>query len=154
MTNTHHDSDRDHTSPGETSGGMTPQIDDEKLSIAEWSTLAVSAAILVGIVGLITWLAFRGDELPPTIIVEASIQDTRQDESGYYVPITIRNDGDVTVADAIIQGELDTGSGQPQSAEVTVSFLAAHEEVAATLVFRDDPSTGELTTGVTSFREP
>jgi uncharacterized protein (TIGR02588 family) len=123
-------------------------------SAAEWTTLAISAAVLVGIVGLIIWLAYRGDDLPPTITVEADLQSVREDPTGYYVPITIRNEGDETVQDAIISGELDTGSGKPESAEVTISFLAADEEVAATLVFRSDPSTGELSAAVTSYKEP
>jgi uncharacterized protein (TIGR02588 family) len=123
-------------------------------SAAEWTTLAISAAVLVGIVGLILWLAYRTDDLPPTITVEANLEQIREESSGYYVPITIRNDGDATVQDAIISGELDTGSGQPESAEVTISFLASHEEVSATLVFRSDPTTGDFSAAVTSYKEP
>lgn len=121
---------------------------------AEWTTLAISTGILIGVVGLIIWLAIRGTDQPPAIIVEPNFQDVRAEESGYYLPITIRNDGDATVQDAIVRGELDTGSGQPEDAEVTVDFLASGEEVYATFVFRSDPSSGELTAGVTSYKVP
>jgi uncharacterized protein (TIGR02588 family) len=130
------------------------QFNDNERSIAEWTTLAISAAILVGVVGLITWLSFRGDDRPPVIIVEPNLESVREDDSGYYVPVVIRNEGDETVEDAVVQGELDTGSGQPESVEITISFLAAGEEVNGTLIFRDDPASGELTTGVSSYKEP
>jgi uncharacterized protein (TIGR02588 family) len=127
---------------------------DEGRSMAEWITLGISAAILISIVGVLTWLSFSGAEEPPLIVVEPNLEGVREDDSGFYLPVVIRNTGDTTVADAIVQAELDTGSGQPQTAEITVDFLDGGEELAGTFVFRDDPASGELTTGVTSYKEP
>ena len=123
-------------------------------SIAEWITLAISAAILLSIVGVLTWLSFRGVQHPPIIVVEPSLEQVRQDDSGYYLPVVIRNTGDTTVEEAIVQAELDTGSGQPETAEITIDFLDGGEQAAGTFVFREDPASGELTTGVTSYQEP
>jgi uncharacterized protein (TIGR02588 family) len=138
------------TNPGSGRG----QENDKSRSIAEWTTLAISAAILVGIVGMITWLSFRGAERPPMIVVEPDLQAVRHDDSGYYVPVVIRNDGDATVEEALVQGELDTGSGEPETVQITISFLAGGEKAQGTFVFRDDPASGELTTGVLSYQEP
>lgn len=123
-------------------------------SIAEWTTLAISAVILVALIGGITWLYFRGTERPATIVVEPQMDQLRAEDSGYYLPVLIRNTGDTTAASAVVQGELDTGSGQPETAEITIDFLDGDEEVAGTLVFRSDPTSGELTVGVASFQEP
>lgn len=123
-------------------------------STVEWITLGISGAVLLAILGTITWLSFRGPETPPVITVEPNMEQLRRDESGFYLPVVISNTGDTTVADAIVQAELDTGSGQPETAEVTVDFLDGSETVAATFVFREDPASGELTTGVTSYKEP
>lgn len=123
-------------------------------STAEWITLGISAAILISIVGALTWLSFRGAENPPLIVVEPNLERVREDDSGYYLPFTIRNTGDTTVADAIVQAELDTGTGQPETAEITIDFLDGGEEAAGTFVFRDDPASGDLTIGVTSYKEP
>lgn len=123
-------------------------------SIAEWTTLAISTAILVSIIGAITWLSFVGSEHPARIVVEPHIDRMREEETGYYVPVTVRNEGDTTVSDAIIQGELDTGVGQPETVDITISFLAGGEQINGTMVFQSDPTQGELTTGVTSYMEP
>lgn len=123
-------------------------------SIAEWTTLAISAVILVALVGGLTWLYFRGTERPATVVVEPQMDQLREEDSGYYLPVIIHNTGDTTAANAVVQGELDTGSGQPETAEITIDFLDGDEEVAGTFVFRSDPRSGELTVGVTSFEEP
>jgi uncharacterized protein (TIGR02588 family) len=154
MTNQNNDAAPDESRRGETSGQMTPRTDDKSLTIAEWTTLAISAAILVGIVGMITWLSFRGDEHPPMVTVEANLEDVRQEDSGYYLPIVIRNEGDDTIEDATVRGELDSGSGQAETVDLTVTFLSGGEEVRGTVVFQDDPTEGELTLAVTSYKEP
>jgi uncharacterized protein (TIGR02588 family) len=138
----------------ETSGQQTERTDDKGRSVAEWTTFAISLVILIGIVGMITWLSFRGEERPPIITVEVQMEQVRQEESGYYVPVLIRNEGDGTVEDAVVQGELDTGQGQPESVDLTVTFLAGGEEVQGTMVFQEDPAQGELTTGIASYKEP
>lgn len=131
-----------------------PGNDTAGRSIAEWTTLAISTAILLAIVGAITWLSFRGPERPPVIVIEPNLEQVREDDSGWYLPVIIRNEGDSSVEDAIVRGELDTGFGQPETAEITIGFLDGGEEVAGTFVFREDPASGELTTGVTSYKEP
>lgn len=140
----HHDNN-EHGRDGSSSDGRT---------MAEWITLGISAVILLSIVGILTWLSFRGPEMPPIIVVEPSMDQVREDDSGYYLPVVIRNTGDTTVADAVVQAELDTGSGQPETAEITIDFLDGDEIAAGTFVFREDPASGELTTGVTSYKEP
>jgi uncharacterized protein (TIGR02588 family) len=138
----------------ETSGQQTERTRDKGRSIAEWTTFAISLVILIGIVGLITWLSFRGEERPPIITVEAQLEQVRREEGGYYLPVLIRNEGDSTVEDAMIQGELVTGEGQPETVDLTITYLAAGEEVQGTMVFQEDPTQGELTTGVTSYKLP
>jgi uncharacterized protein (TIGR02588 family) len=123
-------------------------------SVAEWTTLGISIAILVTIVGLVTYLYVGGGERPPVIVVETQVQELRQDEGGYYLPVTIRNEGDATVENVQVGAELDTGSGQPETTQITVAFLAGGEQVEGTFVFEHDPLQGELTTQVTSFQEP
>lgn len=130
------------------------EADSGSRTIAEWITLGISATILLAIVVILTWLSFRGAEHPPVIVVEPNMEQIREDDSGYYLPVIIRNTGDTTVADAIVQAELETGSGQPETAEITIDFLDGGEMAAGAFVFREDPSSGELTTGVTSYKEP
>lgn len=126
----------------------------EGRTVAEWTTLAISIAILLGIVGLITWLYQRGAEELPLIVAEAKLDRLRQEESGYYLPVEVVNEGDKTVEDVVIEAELDTGSGEPATAEIIVGFLAGGERVEGVFVFDEDPSSGELTVRAVSYLDP
>lgn len=123
-------------------------------SIAEWTTLGISIVIVLVVVGVITSLYAGGDAQPPVISVEPRLGAVRQDTGGYYLPVDVTNTGDQTAQDVQIEGELDAGSGAPEMAEFTITFLAGGEQVQATLVFQSDPEQGQLTTRVTSFQDP
>jgi uncharacterized protein (TIGR02588 family) len=123
-------------------------------SIAEWTTLGISIAIVAAILGLITFLYYRGTEEAPRIEASANLEGLRHEQSGYYLPVEVTNEGDQTVEDVIVEAELDTGEGQPQTAEITVMFLAGGERATGTFVFEDDPSQGDLTVHATSYKNP
>lgn len=138
---------------GEDNGG-TRRVNDKQRSIAEWTTLAMSVLIVAGMIAAVSWLNFRGNEEPPVVVVEPHLDAIREDESGYYLPVTITNNGDTTVAEAMVLGELDSGEGEPETAEITIPFLAGGESVGGAFVFRSNPAEGELTTGATSYTDP
>jgi uncharacterized protein (TIGR02588 family) len=128
--------------------------DQERRAPAELLTLALSVAIIAVVLTLVLWLYLRGDDEPPRIVVSTLLDDVREDEGSWYLPIEVRNDGDRTVANARIEAELDVGEPNPQVAEVTVDYLAGGERVRATLIFTSDPSTGTLTARATSYSDP
>ena len=134
--------------------GQTEHTDDPQRSIAEWTTLAISVAILVGILGLISWLHFNGDNQPPIVTVEPRLDQVRQEESGYYLPVVVRNEGGATIEDVQVQAELDSGSGSPETADFTITFLVGGERVNGTFIFQNDPSQGDLTTAAGSYKLP
>ncbi len=110
--------------------------------------------VLLAVVGMVTYLHVNEGDHPPIIVVEARLDETRQDADAFYVPVEVRNQGDRTAGDVQVQAELDTGSGAPVTAEFTVTFLAGGEEVDGVFVFAEDPTQGSLTVEATSFREP
>lgn len=134
--------------------GQTRHTDDKQRSIAEWTTLTISVAILIGILGLVSWLHFSGSDRPAVITVDPQFEQIRQEESGYYLPVIVRNVGNVTVEDVQIQAELDSGSGEPETADFLITFLVSDEEVQGTFIFQNDPSQGELTTEAGSYKLP
>jgi len=135
-------------------GDQTRHTNNKQRSIAEWTTLTISVAILVGILGLVSWLHFSDSDRPAVITVEAQIDQIRQEESGYYLPVIVRNEGNITVEDVQVQAELDSGSGEPETADFLITFLVGDEEVHGTFIFQNDPSQGELTTAAGSFKFP
>jgi uncharacterized protein (TIGR02588 family) len=121
---------------------------------AELITLAVSIAIVLGIVGLIAWLNLRGSEEPVSIIVKPLVEERWEADSEYYLPVEILNDGDATVEDVQIEAELILGDDPPVTAQLSVPFLAGGERARGTFVFGEDPAQAELTVRATSYKEP
>lgn len=133
---------------------MSESHNQEQSTTAERITLSISLVILVGILAVAVWSNMKTGDAPPDIVVEADIENVRETDSGFYVPITITNNGGMTAQNAIVAGELDLGDGQPETAEITISFLAGGEEEAAEMVFSAHPDEGEFTVGPSSYSQP
>ena len=129
-------------------------VDDDTLSIAEWVTLGISLAIVIAVLGVTTWLALRGDVDPATFDVSARTEQVRQHDDAWYLPSDVHNVGDDTAADVVVRAELDTGIGEPESVEFTVTFLSGGDRTSGTAVFGHDPRAGDLRVAVVSFSEP
>jgi uncharacterized protein (TIGR02588 family) len=121
-------------------------------SVAEWTTLVIGAVLILALVGLVTYLYVSGDNRPPVVEATPLALEIRREEGAYYVPIEVTNQGGETAQDVLIQAELSTGEGAPEVTEFTVDFLAGGESAEGTVVFSTDPSAGELTVSVASFR--
>ena len=146
-----------HRGPDRKNGDNIPATESQpgtSRSAAEWTTLSVSLAILLGIFGVISYLHFQGEEQPARIATESKLENVRYDGDVYYLPVEVTNTGDLTVEDVVVQAELDTGSGSPVSAEFTVTFLAGGERAKGTFIFKDDPRQGNLTIQAVSYKEP
>jgi uncharacterized protein (TIGR02588 family) len=121
---------------------------------AERVTLLISLMILTAIFTLAVWANVRTGDAPPLIVVEAQLNDVRETDTGFYVPITITNTGGLTAQGVTVTGELDTGDGQPEMAEVVITFLAGGEAESAELIFSTHPNDGEFSLGATSYLLP
>lgn len=121
---------------------------------AERVTLVISILILVAIVSLAFWANYKVSEDPPLVSAEPHLDQVRTTPHGFYVPITITNTGGRTAQDVVITGELVTGEGEPETGDVTISFLAGGESEHAELIFSTNPADGELTVRATSYLEP
>lgn len=64
------------------------------------------------------------------------------------------NTGGLTAQDVVITGELVIGEGEPETAEITITFLSGSEAEEGQLIFSENPNDGELKVGPTSFLSP
>lgn len=127
---------------------------DSKHTTAERVTLAISVLVLAAVMGLTAYSQIATGEEPPTINVEVDLDGVRETDHGYYVPIAITNDGGLTAQDVMVTGELVLGEEEPETAEVTIDFLAGGESEQAELVFSAHPDEGEFTVAPTSYLVP
>ena len=146
--------DRDQGQVDAVGGEDTDASRSDGRSIAEWTTLGISLAILLTVVGLVTYLYVRNDDQPATITVSTSLDEIRQDGGIYYLPVDVMNEGDETAEAVQIQAELDTGSGVPETAQLSIQFLAGGEKVQGTIIFSNNPEQGELSIRPVSYNKP
>ncbi len=123
-------------------------------TMAEWTTLGISLAILALVFATIAWLWTQDDSEPVTLEVTPVNESIRHEGDTWYLPLEVVNSGDATAEDVVIEASLDTGEGEPETAEITFTFLASGETARGTAVFTSDPSSGELTIRPVSFKDP
>jgi len=121
-------------------------------TVAEWTTLAISIALILGLVALVTYVSLTGGSNPPIVEARPLDAEVRHEGESYYLPVEVTNRGGRTAEEVLIQAELVGGDGAPETAELTIDFLAGGETAEGTVVFTADPLSGELTIGVASFQ--
>ena len=134
--------------------GHTKETRDRERAVAEWTSFAISTAILLGVVGFLTYRHFTGEDTPPMVEVQTQMEGVRQVGGRFYLPIEVANRGAETAQDVLIRVELRTGSEEPEEAELQFTFLAGGATERGTAIFRRDPRQGELSAEVMSYLEP
>jgi uncharacterized protein (TIGR02588 family) len=121
---------------------------------AEWTTLGISTAIVLALVGLVLYEDVAGGKQPPVIEVHPRLEAVRHEAGTYYLPVEIRNRGDTAAEDVRVHIALTTDRNQRQSSELRTDFLAGGASIRGVVAFQEDPSRGSLTIDGLSFLEP
>ena len=121
-------------------------------SVAEWTTLAISIVLILGLLALVTYVSITGGNEPPAIEARSLPAEIRHEGEAYYLPGAVTNRGGRPAQEVLIKAELVAGDGSAEETEFTLDFLAGGETREGTAVFATDPSTGELTIDVASFQ--
>ena len=117
---------------------------------AEWTTFAISVAILLVVIAAIAVEAMREDENAQPV---ASVERTERVGDQFQVFVTVENRGDKAAAAVQVTASLEV-DGETAEADQTVDFLAGDDEAELVFVFDGDPDDGELTVEVASFGVP
>ncbi len=119
---------------------------------AEWITFALSALIVVGLVGLVLLSWVTQSHEPPILSVQTKAMRVR--EGQFYIPFTVENTGGDTAEAVQIVGELRQGEQIIESGEQQIDFLASHEQQSGAFVFTQNPQMGRLSLRVASYQLP
>lgn len=117
-------------------------------SVAEWTTLAGSCAVLFLVISLIVF-QMRG-ELEPPAPVAALTGEVRVVDGRHHVGVEVENNGDLTAANVQVSAELIVGETEI-SADQTILFLVGGETADVVFVFDLDPAVGELSVTVGAY---
>ncbi|MBI4780225.1 MAG: hypothetical protein HY785_02765 [Oscillatoriophycideae cyanobacterium NC_groundwater_1537_Pr4_S-0.65um_50_18] len=124
-------------------GGSNPRTKAERVS------LAISIALLAGVIGIVLALWFSSSNEPARFHVSQGV--VRNETGLYYLPITVTNAGSETGAEVTVEGKLKK-AGDPEIASTTFDFVPGRSSVEGILVFSQEPTAAEVY--VTSYQQP
>lgn len=116
---------------------------------AEWFSLGISLTLLSAVIATVASLWLNPSLKPAAFTVEPGKVRTTNDH--YYLPVTIKNEGDATAAEVTVEGMLDTTSPE-EVATTTFDFVPARSEAEGVLIFSQEPSAAIVR--VISYQEP
>jgi uncharacterized protein (TIGR02588 family) len=119
---------------------------------AEWMTLIVSGLILLAAFLAVTYLYTAGDGDPVMIRAEADLNDIREADGTFYVPVIAYNDGDATASNVQIQAELRMGE-EVEASGFSIMALPGNDSETGIIAFSSDPREAEFIVRVASYIE-
>ncbi len=130
------------------------QQEDKSRTIAEWTSLIISAVILLLTIGPVTYQYFSRGVEPVAIEVKPRLEEVRERDGLYYLPIEVTNQGDQTAESVQVELSLQSGQRHSETSELQIQFLAGGAIQEGTVIFRQDPSKGRLEVDVISYLKP
>jgi uncharacterized protein (TIGR02588 family) len=108
--------------------------------------------LVVSTIGFMVYHAITGGDAPPQIEVE--VVSIEQVESGFLVTFTATNQGDMTAADVIVEGELRDDAGSKETSSAMISYVPAGSSREGGLYFAKDPRQVQLEVRAKGFERP
>lgn len=121
---------------------------------AERVTLVVSIVLLALLVGGLITLELRRGDAHARVDVTPHFADAYRHDDQWYLPVTIRNDGDRATGTLRVDVVRPVEGEQPEVAELEYAFVAGDEEVEGTAVFDEEPTADTIELDVVSVTEP
>jgi uncharacterized protein (TIGR02588 family) len=121
-------------------------------TLAEWVTLLISLAILLTAFAAVTYLYVAGDGDPILISAKVDLDNIRESDGTFYVPVIAYNDGDSSASEVQIEAELTIGE-EVETSSFAILTLSGNDSETAIIAFSRDPREGEFTVRVTSYIE-
>jgi uncharacterized protein (TIGR02588 family) len=121
-------------------------------STAEWIVAAVSAALVLGVLGFLIYDGVRHPLTPPNVTLE--VDSIQAAGPGYLVLLRARNQGRSTAAEVVVEGELQADTGRVESSQTTIDYVPGGGQQSAGLYFTRDPRQLKLKLRAHGYREP
>ena len=121
-------------------------------STVEWIVAAVSAALVLGVLGFLIYDGLRHPTTPPDVTVQ--VDSIREAGPGYLVLFRALNRGRATAAELVVAGELEADTGRVETSETMIDYVPGGGEQRGGLYFTRDPRRLQLRLRAHGYREP
>jgi uncharacterized protein (TIGR02588 family) len=112
---------------------------------AEWISLGISLTLLTGVIATVASLWLNPSLKPAEFSVEPG--KVRAANDHYYLPVTIKNEGDATAAQVTVEGTL-----AEEVSTTTFDFVPARSDAEGVLIFSQEPTAAMVR--VVSYQKP
>lgn len=125
----------DTTEQAETTGDEEPRREPPP-DLLERAVSWISATFVLALAGFLVWEGLQ-QKSPPTILTQAGTP--WKGNGAYYLPIDVKNTGDLSVQNLRIQVRLSEGQQIIEEAEAGVSWVPAHSSRRVVVAFHRQP---------------
>lgn len=127
--------------------------EDQPKRISPWEWLAAAVATAIVVAMMVTlFIAGRRERTPPRFAI--AVESVAPSGADYLVRFSIRNEGDQTGAQVIVEAELHDSGASPETSSTTFDYVPGRSVRHGGLLFRHDPRAGQLTLRPLGYREP
>ena len=126
--------------------------DEREVSRWEWVAAAVSAALVLFVLGYLLYDAAARPQTPPA--VEVSVDSVARGGGVWRVEFVARNRGQNTAAGVIVEGELKDGERTVETSEATLDYVPGKSKRHGGLFFRQDPGAYRLELRALGYQRP
>ena len=124
-------------------------------SVAEWTTLGISAVVVAALVGAALVEVFlRDDPAGARISVEIALEEAETREGETSVPFTVRNDGANAAKEIVVVFEILQGETVVEETTVEFALLASHGVDRGVLVTAQDLKSSTVSARVGAMQTP
>ncbi|MGI8668718.1 MAG: hypothetical protein ACR2J3_02595 [Aridibacter sp.] len=120
----------------------------ERTSFFEWTVAAVGLILVMFSIGFVSYEAIYSKDTPPNLAVKNT--STKKLTDGYLVEFTVKNTGERTAANVIIEGKLSNG----ETKTITMDYVAAKSEQKGGLFFKENPQANNLEINTIGYVNP
>jgi uncharacterized protein (TIGR02588 family) len=132
--------------------GSQKQQEENAIPIWEWIVAAIGFMLVASVIGFLLYEAIGGNRLPPD--VKLSVDSVIQTRNGYLAKITAVNEGGMTAAGVVIEGELSRDAVPVERSWTTIDYLPPRSEQRGGLFFTQDPRQFDLQVRPFGYVEP
>lgn len=112
----------------------------------------IGAVLAVTTIGFIVWRGLGETGLPPELTVE--LVSVAEQPAGYLAEVVVRNGGESTAANVVVEGTMAAGGGASETAEFTIDYVPSGSERRGGLLFAGDPRRSDLDLRASGYAEP